>query len=151
MLEQYDVMTTSSSEIKKSFSTFDEHGFVRRGLVWCKLTTETLFSCGVQRSNYGDRYFINVGVHFLELAKVKHLPPHRCHFCGRFGSDAFQAALDFEVAAEGRGEAIHQCHRQELLPAAETCATSRGAISFLHAGALRVPCVTLEARTFLNI
>lgn len=145
-------MNDSSKLLAKEFENLREHGFLRRALVWCKSTPETLFSFELQRSKHADRYYVNVGVHFASLGSATHLPPNKCHFYGRFGSPDTEAALSFEEETpEDRAHLFAQFKERELLPACAACATTSGAVAFFKSGVLRIPFVLPQARQVLGL
>ena len=145
-------MTTGARAVAGWFADLADRGFQKKGLVWCRRGDETLFSFELQKSQYGSRYYVNVGVFFLSLGSAEHVPPHRCHFYGRFGSWSASEALDFESRfPREREEVVREFKTRELLPAADGCGTAGGAAAFFRSGLLSVPLVLPEARPLLGL
>lgn len=147
-------MTKSSEFLVGVFGDVcKRYGFRKKGLVWCKRSEETLSSFELQKSNYGDLYFINVGVFFLRLEDGgEHRPPHKCHFYGRFGDEMTLKSLDFETDAVGDRSAILSRFRDDMLvPVMLQCSTEKGSIAFFSSGALSTPLVLPKARPILGL
>jgi hypothetical protein len=146
----------SSLFLTTAFAALAGQGFVRKSLLWCRSTVETIFAFELQRSRYSDQYFANVGIAFRRLDQnLEHPAPHRCHFYGRFGTAPVESALDFSSersADEGERKAVLKTFEiEELIPASEQCSTEAGAIAFWKAGLLRVPLVLPAARSLLGL
>lgn len=143
---------TSRETLSALFDDLKHHGFRRKGLVWCRRSEQTLFSFELQKSNHGDRYFINLGVLFLRLQTGEDRPPHKCHFYGRFGDEATLSCLDFEAdPAEGREATLTRFRDSALIKAASECSTEAGAAAFFAAGSLQGPLVLPVARRILHL
>jgi hypothetical protein len=145
-------MSNSRDSLVELFTGFRKYNFRRKRLVWCRFTSDTLFSFELQRSSFGDQYFINIGVLFLHLKSGDHYPPHKCHFYGRYGDDATLRSLNFETsAAEERAYSLPRFRDNELVPLALQCSTKAGAVSFYDEGRLSTPMVLPEARGALGL
>lgn len=146
-------MTTPSSRaLADAFGDLRDAGFTKRRMVWCRRSEQTLFSFGLQRSQFADRYYVNVGVWLLGLGEAVHLAPHRCHAYGRFGGGEVEAALDFEATARAeRDPVLLALKARDLLPLAARCGTVNGAAGVLRSHALSAPIVRAEARAALGL
>lgn len=145
-------MTTSSKALAGLFADLGKHGFRKRGLVWCRRSTETLFSFELQKSKHGDLYFINLGVLFLCLESGDDRPPHKCHFYGRYGDEVTVSRLNFDDGPfQDRDRVLAQFRDEQLVPVAIQCSTETGAASFFASGTLRVPFVLPDARGVLGL
>ena len=146
-------MSASSKVLSDVFADLvAKQAFQKKGLVWCRKSSETLFSFELQRSDYSDQYFIVLGVLFLRLKQGDHRPPHKCHFYGRFGDARTLESLDFDVEpAEPRAEILGRFIDDELIPIAAQCSTASGAVAFYSSGALSVPLVLPLARPVLGL
>jgi hypothetical protein len=52
---------------------------------WYQRTDEVITSCGLQMSQYGPSYYVNVGFNFVALDRDAHPRPERCHLPVRMG------------------------------------------------------------------
>jgi len=146
-------MSSSSKVLSDVFADLTaRHAFRKKGLVWCRKNSETLFSLELQKSNHGDQYFINLGVLFLRLEQGDHRPPHKCHFYGRFGDTRTLESLDFDIEPpEPRPATLGRFIDDELMTISAQCSTESGAVVFYSSGALSVPLVLPLARPILGL
>lgn len=96
------------------------HAMRRRGRDLFKVYKETIIVVNLQRSNFGNRYFINVGVYLREEADATLLNPSEldCQIRARLDSQLadrkdfnnINAVLDLEVDIPD-GERVEECVR----------------------------------------
>jgi hypothetical protein len=79
-------------------------GFRRERLSWYSAGEETVRVVNLQKSDWGNQYYVNLAVWILELGVARHPPEHRCHVRVRLSSlvpdsGGLEMALDLENEA----------------------------------------------------
>jgi hypothetical protein len=137
-------------------------GFKRKGSDWYLDTKESIVVVNLQKSNYGQQYYINIGIWLKALGDSRYPPEHKCHVTIRAGdlseefSEEFSSKpslLDLErtvMANDVRIEQLERLVRTGVLPWIRSCVTVAGLRAQLHSGARWTTGVKLKAREFLE-
>jgi hypothetical protein len=128
-------------------------GFKKRGRSWYRVTDETVQVTNLQRSQWGEQYYLNFGILIRALDETRSPRPSQCHFVARLamlvsGRDPNDFVIDLEKAEpqkklKGTLQTLASVGKTFL----EKCATLKGMREFLRTdpGVL----VSAEAREFL--
>lgn len=116
-----------------------EAGFLRKSTNWYREMNETILVINLQKSNYGDQYYINLGILVKDLPAYPGSKPqpkaHQCHIQMRMGSEepAEEKHLeqllnrdDKTIASIDRRLGIKQAIRLIALPFLDQCSTVDG-------------------------
>lgn len=111
-------------------------GFNKKKSSWYCTGNEAILVISPQKSQYGEQYYINLGVYFRNLGKKDTPKISECHINGRVDAalqedDAknFESALNFENSSiddQQRHRVIVQTLRNLAIPLLEQCSTSDG-------------------------
>jgi hypothetical protein len=90
------------------------YGFVRKKKHWYRQEAETTLVIGIRKSDWGNQYFVDLGVWLRELQHVDYPQAEDCHIGVRLNAivqepEALEHALDleeFSIADEDRPEII---------------------------------------------
>lgn len=123
------------------------NGFIKINGSWYYTGIEAILIISPQKSQYGNQYYINLGVYFRSLGEKNTPKVSECHINGRVdailqGYDAknFEAALDFENSAVDylqRKGVIVQTLRDVAIPFLVRCMTPDGVRAAKANGELR--------------
>lgn len=113
--------------------------FRRKSNTWYRELEETIITLNVQKSSFGEQYYVNLGVFVKGLAQVRsEVPPgeHECHVRLRLESltpdrerYVQQVVLNLEdgsIGAAERQQRIHRLIEEVALPFLLQCSTGAG-------------------------
>lgn len=101
-----------------------EAGFRKERSTWRRAEAETILVLNLQKSNWAENFFINLGVYFRMLGPEENPPSHRCHLNCRAeripqAMPFLSRALDFypptDVSEEERRSAIREIAGHALI------------------------------------
>jgi hypothetical protein len=85
------------SEVLKS------NGFTNKASTWWRKNNEVCFVVNLQKSNFGDQYYVNIGISVIDLALSDFPPAHKCQITtrlseivGETGSEDLKSILNCE-------------------------------------------------------
>lgn len=117
-----------------------------------------LVACGLQKSQWSQSYYLNVGLHFRAQADAEHPRPEDCHLPLRAddliaSGPALQELLDFEhpVNGDDRETRVYLLLRDELSPLLIRAESVDGLAEMIADGSLPIWCVTMTARAALGL
>jgi hypothetical protein len=132
-------------------------GFARNGDTWYRSATETVQVVNLQKSAWGEQYYLNVGLWFRALGEQAHPKEQHCHVRTRVedlladGSRTKDLLdLDVEMADVVRKEQFAGLVRSQLLPFFDECRTIDGVRPLYAAGRLSRSFIRKAARTLLE-
>ena len=107
--------------------------FVKKGGGWYADRNESILVISPQKSQYGQQYYLNLGVYFKELGSILAPKEQECHLRARLSqivSDGeektVEALLDFEQSVPEREECLANLLRHYALPFLEACSSIDG-------------------------
>lgn len=131
-------------------------GFARKGNDWLRRSDDVIEVVNLQRSQWGNQYYLNYALWLRALGEVPVPKEHTCHVRWRaervMARDAPLARLlDLESGADEpeRLAALARLLTSQLLPFTDTCRTIRDLQALLAAGTLE-GATTLAARAVLS-
>lgn len=127
-------------------------GFHRKNLLARATMSDLTAIVELQRSQYGARYFLNIGfwIHALGAPPVN-LAIHKCHYYGRAGEE-ISDALSFESHCDGdREDRIRTYFQNSLLPLLKSVHEATNLMAWVRDGTLSSPIVLPAAQTFLRL
>lgn len=66
--------------VKQIFAaSLDKAGFVRKSDSWYSETADAILVANLQKSNFGDQYYINLAVWLKTLGEMRYPKENRCH------------------------------------------------------------------------
>lgn len=66
--------------VKDAFaSTLKSAGFSRRADSWFTETNDAVLVANLQKSNFGDQYYVNLGIWLKALGEARSPKEHKCH------------------------------------------------------------------------
>lgn len=107
-------------------------GFTKKGENWYADRAETVLVINPQKSNYGQKYFLNLGVYFKLLGAKQTPKEFECHVRARVSQlaeeEAVEKTLDFEqpISPLERENQIVTFLRDKGLPFLEMCSSMEG-------------------------
>jgi hypothetical protein len=122
-------------------------GFQKKGSSWYCEEADATLVVNPQKSQYGSRYFLNLGIHWRALGEKSAPKEEECHVRGRIASvlpdelcRRLDRSLDFEDSSI-RDEARHAAVRDALvhyaIPLLKRCSTAEGLRAEHGKGSLR--------------
>jgi hypothetical protein len=131
-------------------TTFDERatggGFMKRSGSWYRRQEDTIAVLQLQKSQYGDQYFVNVALWLLSLADAEHPKEQTCHLRSRLSrllpdeETKLSALLDLESSMpdDDRSAGLGEILVTRLLPLLDLCSTMGGIRSLPGLGAFLI-------------
>jgi hypothetical protein len=133
----------SSHIIKQAFDeSLKKHGFKKKSGSWYLNCDEAVLVANLQKSDFSDRYFVNLAIWFKTLGEADFPKEHHCHIRLRL---VRVAGLDIDAAFDATNGALSDDDRRrqilssmELLgiPFLHSCATVASAAQQFSAGRL---------------
>lgn len=107
------------------------HGYRKKADSWFLERPETILLINLQKSQWGDQYYVNLAIWLRGLADAKSIPPKEqdCHVRVRLTSlttEAIERALDFSaglLTMSERKRIVEECIRDVAIPFLEECGT----------------------------
>lgn len=129
--------------IKKSLS---EAGYVKKSDTWYLRNDEVVLLVNIQKSQYGDQYYLNCGVGLKSLSSVEFPKEHQCDIRFRIedaipeGNEKNISALfnleDISVSEAQRKDGISKLIAEYVLPTLHALSSIRGISEAIHSGVL---------------
>jgi hypothetical protein len=122
-----------------------EASFSKKGSAWYSRRAETILRLSPQKSQYGDLYYLNVGVYFLSFGEKAFPQEVECQLRARiedFASDWDEAKilasfLDFDVPCMDREAVLSDLIRTRVVPFLESASSLDGLRQQLHTPRLK--------------
>lgn len=121
-------------------------GFAKKGASWYASRTDSVLVISPQKSQYGERYYLNLGVFFRALGTQATPKEHECHVRTRLAEIVgiedqvrVEQLLDFEktqVADDERQQALAALLQAKGISFLERCSSIEGARAALAEGML---------------
>jgi hypothetical protein len=127
---------------------------------WYQRADEVVSACGLQKSQYGPSYYVNIGFNFTKLDADPHPHPEGCHLTVRIGefiSDAEELELcqllDLEapITDSVRESRLLEIFTGRLEPVVRRATSVDGLRSMVADGTLPDYMLTLKAREVMGI
>lgn len=137
-----------------------EAGLELHKRAWYQRTDEVVTVSGLQKSQYGPSYYVNVGFNFTILDADPHPHPEGCHLTvriGEFVSDAeeveLRELLDLEapIANSARESRLLDIFTRRLEPVVRRATSVDGLRAMVADGTLPDYMLTLKAREVMGI
>ncbi|ROS43343.1 DUF4304 domain-containing protein [Amycolatopsis thermoflava] len=109
-----------------------ETGLVKKSGSWYLRQEETIGVINLQKSQYGDQYYVNIAVWLLPLGDVDFPAEHKCHIRTRLTrllaerEQELVQVLDLTVERPDREEVLKQAIEENIVPIFKSCATLAG-------------------------
>jgi hypothetical protein len=134
-----------SKLVKEALGTpLAEAGFKRKSDTWYRGNDEVVLVVNLQKSQYGDQYYVNCGVALKSLGAVEFPKEHHCHIRFRLTaivSDAkrkdIESVFDLEndsLSDQVRRGEVSKFIRSIALPILEGCSSRDGIIETIKSG-----------------
>ena len=127
-------MTKATNPLRVTLeSVLGPVGFIRKGDFWFRSTDEVVEVSNLQKSQYGEQYYLNYALWLRPLGEESFPKEEKCHIRMRAGaivssSTELGTLLDLEsnVAEVERRSRLADVLTRELLPFAASCRTIEG-------------------------
>src|SRR4051794_13776958 len=124
-------MASSKQQLEAAFAPlFKEAGYRKHALTWHRKNAETISVFNVQKSQWGDQFYLNCGIYLCDLGDESQPPSYRCHLNIRVDRlvpdrDRLLLLLDFDqpVKSEFRIEELAELVNKWAMPWLEKCST----------------------------
>ena len=116
-----------------------EHGFRRKSSTWSREEEESILVVNLQRSLWGEVYYVNLAVWLKALGKLRQPKEYLCHIRKRLEGAKFEQALncdDLSISQDARRSTIAKAIKARGLPFLEKCATIKSLRAMLKRGEL---------------
>jgi len=153
-------MSKPKNPILDAFATLKDHGFRRTRTTFIRARGETALVINLQKSRWGERYYINIGIWFTAVGPTpSSLRTELCHIHGRLpGSRDVVLALatDQPVPEEEdpyawRVRVIRDFLEHDVLPLANECKTVQSTRRLFETGVFASWGVSIAAREVLGL
>jgi len=132
-----------STSIKSGFEQpLKNLQFVKKSGSWYADRQETVLVAELQRSDHGEKYYVNLAVWFKRFGDAKFPKEYQCHIRIRLTSlmdGRIQKALDLEdqaISDTERAAILQTAMQEQGIPFLERCSTLEGVKSLLSDGSL---------------
>ncbi len=118
-------------------------GFIKKGDSWYFSGAETILVANLQKSNYGNQYYVNLAVYVKQFGEERFPKEHKCHIRMRLdavvtdGTERTFNAEDLSVSEEERQNAVAQVMQSKAIPFLQRLATLEGIRRMVQQGELR--------------
>jgi hypothetical protein len=137
-----------------------EAGFKRKSDSWYWRNDEVILLVNLQKSQYGDQYYVNCGVALKSLGAVEFPKEHHCHIRFRLTSvfseeekKDIESVFDLEngsLSDQQRKDEISRLIRDIVLPIFEECSTRNGIAEIIKAGRLAKAMVHKQVKDLIS-
>ena len=135
-----------------------EAGFKKKGTTWYLNAHECICVVNLQKSQWGEQYYVNLGVSLKRLAPASSPNESQCHIRERLSEivpnkSQCEKTLNLEESfpTQQRIAIITGMLREHALPFLLSLESSDGIRKALRSGRLRLAVVTLSAKKFLKL
>jgi hypothetical protein len=142
--------------IVRAFETLlKAHGFQKHKGSWYLDQPETILVANLQKSDWGDQYFVNLAIWIMRLGHMPRPKENLCHLRMRLEMLAGQAsrkffdAEDFSISDEARETGIASLMAEHAIPFLDSCASLEGISEMLKQGKLKKGFVHRDVRGLL--
>lgn len=134
-------------------------GFKKKGGTWYQSNEETIVLIDLQKSNYGDQYYINIAMWIRALGESVFPKEHQCHVRVRFGSAFPQLKLMSEIlfnleeaslTDEQREDGIRNLLGAHILPLARSFESTKSLAEKFRGEGLKGALVLKSAQDLLS-
>jgi hypothetical protein len=135
-------------------------GFVKKGSAWYADRAESILVVSPQKSQYGEQYYLNVGIFFRVFGSNEKPKEHECHLrtrlteiVGVVDQERARSLLDFKgmsVAESERQQALVTLLKEKGIPFLEQCSSIEGVRTALHQGVLNAMPISRVLRETLQ-
>jgi hypothetical protein len=148
--------------VKEALGTpLKEAGFKKKSDSWYWQSDEVVLLVNLQKSQYGDQYYVNEGVALKALGSGDFPKEHQCHIRFRLTAVAsddetkrIEAAFDLEDTSlpdRQREEEISRLVRDVALPILQGCSSEIGIAETLKSGKLGKAMIHKKVKDFLAL
>lgn len=133
MIDNRKLSTVLNTELKS-------HGFTKKGSTWYLKKDEIISVLNLQKSNYDNTFFLNIGFWLLKIEDIDTPKQERCHVLSRASSlwpdgnprvaDLLRIS-DFDCDEKERIAAIKIFIREKLIPLLQEGSTITGLLTLL--------------------
>lgn len=134
-----------------------EAGLELHRRAWYQRADEVVTVCGLQKSQYGPSYYVNVGFNFTTLDADPHPHPEGCHLTVRIGEFVSGLELrelldlDAPIADSARESRLFDIFARRLEPVVQRATSVDGLRAMVADGTLPGYVLTLKARDVMGI
>jgi hypothetical protein len=151
---------TDVDPIKAAFDdALKEAGFHKKSGTWYLEKEEVVLVANLQKSQWGQQYYINLGIWLRRLGEKKFRKENECHLRLRARSlpaiddDFFNQTFDLEnptLTPEERYERVRSIMREIVIPFLNRCGSVRGIMEEFQKGQLSNAMIRAEAKDLLS-
>lgn len=136
-----------------------EAGFHKKSGTWYLEKEQVVLVANLQKSRWGEQYYINLGIWLKPLGEKKFPKEHECHIRLRARSlpaiddDFFDQTFDLEnttLTAEERSERIRSVMREIVIPFLNRCGSVSGIKEEFQKGQLANAMIRAEAKNVIS-
>ncbi|MDB0572943.1 DUF4304 domain-containing protein [Ralstonia solanacearum] len=137
-----------------------EAGFKKKSDSWYFGNDEVVLLVNIQKSQYGDQYYVNCGISVRSLGGVEFPKEQNCHIRFRLTAifpeekrKEFEALFDLEselFSDHQRSEEISRIVKNIVLPILQRCSYREGIVEAVRSGALANAMVYKEIKEWVD-
>jgi len=136
-----------------------QSGFRQRGDAWYRDVPVGMLVVELQKSEWGEQYYVNLGVYVRKLGQARRPKPFQCHLNTRAEvidlsqQERWKELLDLEteVAPGRRQQDLKTLITSEMIPFLDSLSTEDGLRSAYSRGELSHAAVTLALKQHLGV
>ncbi len=130
-----------------------ENGYKRKANSWYLDAPEAILVVNLQKSQYSQQYYVNLGIWLKQLGVAASPKEHHCHIRGRLSGEKTERALDLEdsgLTVEERKQALVSALKRRALPFLRSCSTAGSVKRMLRNRKLENAGVSGKVRELVN-
>lgn len=146
---------------KKTFkqtiaNLFEKSSFVKKGQSWYLDGEDTIIVVKLQKSNWGEEYYINIGIRLKALGTVNFPQESQCHFSHRLeryfpdDRELILRGSSLEASNSQTLEDFTELLRIKLVPFLKECTSKHKLKEFLVAGRFNSGFISKDAIDYLS-
>jgi hypothetical protein len=125
-------------------------GFKKCGATWQRTTSETISVISLQKSRWGDSYYLNHGIWLAVLGNVANPKVHQCHLTKRLSGAKLEAALDLqtELSEAERRKTVRSALKR-LVTMLNSCDSACDVAQLVSSGRFKPDLVLASAQSWM--
>jgi hypothetical protein len=159
LIPMSDEMKLSAKFLSETITrVLKNHGYRKKGTTWYSETDDCVCVVNLQKSQWGDQYYINLAVFAKILGDKRDPKEYECHIRGRLGQLEGVGDVDRVLDLENNlyGESQRQARLESILienaiPFLKSLDSMAGITAAFHEGKLRRFLTTVNLRKHLGV
>jgi hypothetical protein len=135
-------------------------GFQKKSTTWYLDEGGIIKVVNLQKSNYGDLYYVNVSIFLKELDNDQFPSENECHIRTRMDNSMVDAPKDYDylfdlenvkLSVENYQKEIKDCIQQNIIPQLDLIKSREGLLKVAQINPIMLNMIPLKVKEYFNI